>query len=108
MKLVRAIVRDVKITEIITALNVARVDGVTVTAAVGTGRTPHVGVYRGRAYQALTHVNVVEVMVSDSAADEVVRILLDCAHTGCAGDGHVMVLPIEERYSIRTRWLDVA
>jgi len=108
VKLVKAFVREDMTTVVTGALHSAGVDGMTMTRAAGTGRSRHLGVYRGHTYLALVQVCVVEVMVPDAAADEIVRILLECAHTGHAGDGHVMVLPIEEHYSIRTRWLDVA
>jgi len=108
MKLIRAIVRSEMVTEITAAFDAARVDGVTILGAAGSGAIRKKGAYRGRLYVVLEPIHVVEVMAADEVADEIVKILLCHAHTGRPGDGHVMVMPIDARYSIRTRWLSVA
>jgi nitrogen regulatory protein PII len=108
MKLVRAIVRSDKVGDITTAFDAANVDGVTVAGAAGRGGTHKVGIYRGRPYAVFEPMSIVEVIASDEVTEEIVKILLQHAHTGHRGDGHVLVISVDERYSIRTRWCSVA
>jgi nitrogen regulatory protein P-II 1 len=50
----------------------------------------------------VTHVRV-EVLIGQHRVDEIVRQIMDAAHTGMEGDGIVAVSPVESVYSIRTR-----
>jgi nitrogen regulatory protein P-II 1 len=47
------------------------------------------------------------VVVHDDDVDEVVGMIMKSARTGAVGDGHVLVLPVEHRYSIRNGVRDV-
>jgi nitrogen regulatory protein P-II 1 len=107
-KLVRGIVREDKLNEIITALERAGAPGMTVTTVGGRGKTPHTGYWRGVPFPVLLPMCAIEVIVCDNAADDIVRVMIDCAHTGHDGDGHVFVLALDDNYSVRTRWRDVA
>ncbi len=107
-KLVRGIIREDRMMAVIAALEQAGVTGMTVTNASGRGRHTALGSYRGVKYRMLLPIFIVEVITSEAAADEVVRIILEHAHTGEHGDGHVMVIPVEECYAVRTRWRAVA
>lgn len=51
---------------------------------------------------ALPQVRV-DVMVSATAADQVVKTIVDVAHTGNRGDGKVYVLPLESAVRISTK-----
>ena len=108
MKLVKAIVREDKVNEIAVALERIGAPGVTVTEVRGRGGVPRTAMYRGSTYTVLLPMSMVDLFVSDESVDEVVRVLVDHAHTGHAGDGHVVVMAVDERYAIRTRWRDVA
>jgi len=44
----------------------------------------------------------VQVVVHDDDVDDVVDRVMRAARTGCAGDGHICVLPVDHRYSIST------
>jgi nitrogen regulatory protein PII len=44
----------------------------------------------------------VEVVVSDSMADDAIRAIIEAARTGEIGDGRVFVMPVAESYRIRT------
>ena len=46
---------------------------------------------------------MIDVLVADCQVDDVVRRLMDAAHTGMRGDGRVFVIPVDEAYTIRTR-----
>jgi nitrogen regulatory protein P-II 1 len=108
MKLVRAVVREEKIQDVIRLLDKAEVPGMTVSRASGRGATKHVGVFRGYPYALLMEVCSIEVLIEDARADDVARLILDGAHTGERGDGLVFVLDVAGSYSVRTRWFDVA
>jgi nitrogen regulatory protein P-II 1 len=107
-KLVRAIVREEKVPDVIAALDRAGVPGVTVSRAHGHGRDAQVGMFRGTPYPVLHPVCVVEVLASADAADDFARVIAEHARTGHKGDGHVFVMSLDESYSVRTRWLNVA
>ena len=107
MKLVRGYVREASVSVIVNALDQAGASGITVMAAHGRAYAA-TGVYRGRSYAALSPMCVIDVVASDASVDDIVRVIVDHGHTGHAGDGHVLVLPIDERYSVLTRWRDVA
>ncbi|HEY1308975.1 MAG TPA: P-II family nitrogen regulator [Vicinamibacterales bacterium] len=48
-------------------------------------------------------MSMIDVIVADGLVDDVVRLVIDRARTGEFGDGRVLVIPIEEGYTIRTR-----
>ena len=45
----------------------------------------------------------VEIFTKREEVDAIAQAIMDAAHTGCAGDGVVAVLPIDTLYLIRTR-----
>jgi nitrogen regulatory protein PII len=108
MKLVKGIVRTDKIDEIAHALEGAGMSGFTVTEVLGHGANSGTALYRGLSYVALQPMSMIDVIAPDDSADEVVRILVDHGRTGQVGDGHVLVMTIEERYAVRTGWRHVA
>jgi nitrogen regulatory protein PII len=46
---------------------------------------------------------MIDVITSDEFVDDIVRAVIDHTRTGEYGDGRVLIMPIEEAYSIRTR-----
>jgi nitrogen regulatory protein PII len=46
---------------------------------------------------------MIDVLVADHVVDDVVRIVMEKACTGKRGDGRVLIIPVDEAYSIRTR-----
>jgi nitrogen regulatory protein PII len=48
-------------------------------------------------------MSMIDVIADDDLVADIVRVVLDHARTGRFGDGRVIVLPVEEGYSIRTR-----
>lgn len=109
MKLIQCIVRPNKIQDVIDALRQLNVSGLTVSEVRGHGKQKgHTAIYRGREYQVtLLPKMMIEVVVSDSAVDEVVATIIRAARTGEIGDGRVFVLPVDETYNIRTGERDV-
>ncbi len=104
MKLIKAIIRPNKLEEVKDALTKLNIAGMTVTEVRGHGRQKgHKAVYRGTEYSVtLLPKIMVELVINDEVADEVIKTIIETARTGEIGDGRVFILPIEQGYNIRT------
>src|SRR5215470_13453527 len=104
MKLVLAIVRSEKLTDVLKALFRAEVTGLTISRVHGHGgEVERVETYRGTTVKMeLTEKVRVDIGVSDHFVERTVRAILESARTGEVGDGKVFVLPVEKVYRIRT------
>jgi nitrogen regulatory protein P-II 1 len=104
MKLVVAIVRPEKVTDIIESLYRAEVRGLTIGRVRGHGgEVEAVETYRGMTVKVELHDKVrLEIGVSDHFVEPTVRAILRAGSTGEVGDGKVFVLPVEKVYRIRT------
>lgn len=104
MKLLKAIIRPNKIDDVKDALAKLNISGMTVTEVRGHGKQKgHTAVYRGKEYNvSLLPKMQVEVVVTDTIADDAIRAIAEAARTGEIGDGRVFVLPVERAYRIRT------
>jgi nitrogen regulatory protein P-II 1 len=104
MKLVVAIVRPEKLSDVLEALFRAEVRGLTIGRIQGHGgETEHVETYRGTTVRMELSEKVrIEIGVSDHFVEPTVRAILNAARTGEVGDGKVFVLPVEKVYRIRT------
>lgn len=104
MKLVKCIVRPDFVSEVTAVLERLGVSGLTVTEVRGRGRrTRPTGDFRGFQYDRFLSMSMIDVITSDECVDEIVQAVIDHTRTGEYGDGRVLVIPIEEAYSIRTR-----
>ncbi|AQT74621.1 P-II family nitrogen regulator [Streptomyces erythrochromogenes] len=104
MKLITAIVKPHKLDEIKEALQAFGVQGLTVSEASGYGRQRgHTEVYRGAEYQVdLVPKIRIEVLVEDSDAEELIRVVVSAASTGKIGDGKVWSVPVDSVVRVRT------
>lgn len=104
MKLIKSIVRPNKVDEVKAALEKLQVSGMTVTEVRGHGKQKgHTAIYRGQEYQvSLLPKMQIELVVSDSSVEDVIKAIIEAARTGEIGDGRVFVLPVIESYKIRT------
>src|ERR1041384_846980 len=103
MKKIEAIIQPFKLEEVKEALKAAGIDGMTITDVRGHGRQKgHKEVYRGQEYNVdlLPKVKL-ELVVSSSRSDEVVRALTAAARTGKIGDGKIFVYDVAEAVRIR-------
>ena len=91
MKLIVAIVRPEKLSDVLEALFHADVRGLTISRVQGHGGE-----------MALAEKVRIEIGVSNHFVQPTVDIILSAARTGEVGDGKIMVLPIEKIYRIRT------
>jgi nitrogen regulatory protein P-II 1 len=103
MKKIEAIIQPFKLDEVKEALKSIGVDGMTISEVRGHGRQKgHKEVYRGREYNVdlLPKVKI-ELVVSDSHSEEVIKTLTASARTGKIGDGKVFVYDVAEAIRIR-------
>jgi nitrogen regulatory protein P-II 1 len=104
MKKIEAIIKPFKIEEVKDALSEIGIVGMTVTEVKGFGRQKgHTEIYRGSEYTVdfLPKIKL-EIIVSDNAVDEAIRVIAESAKTGKIGDGKIFVLPVERAVRIRT------
>ena len=104
MKIVMAVIKPFKLEEVRDALTAVGVHGLTVTEVKGYGRQKgHTEIYRGAEY-AVNFVPKVrlEIVVSDSLADQVVETIRTTARTDKIGDGKIFVLDVEAAVRVRT------
>ena len=109
MKLIVAIIRPDKLTDVLEALFTSEVRGLTISRAQGHGgETEQVVTYRG-AFVKMELVEKVrlEIGVSEPFVDVTVQAVMRAARTGDVGDGKIFVLPVERVYRIRTGEVDV-
>src|SRR5207342_2848346 len=104
LKLVVAIVRAEKLSDVLESLFRAEVRGLTLHRVQGHGgETERVETYRGTTVKMELQDKVrFEIGVSDHFVEPTVRAILDSARTGDVGDGKIFVLPVERVYRIRT------
>jgi len=109
MKLIKTIIRHEKLEEVKEALTKLNVTGMTVSEVRGHGRQKgHKAVYRGTEYSVtLLPKTMIETVVPDALAEQVVKTIIETARTGEIGDGRVFVVPVEHAYKVRTGELDV-
>ena len=104
MKMVSAIIKPFKLDDVRKALTETGVQGMTLVEVKGFGRQKgHLEVYRGVQYEVnfLPKVKL-EVAVSESKVDEVVKVISEAAKTGEIGDGKIFVYNLQDVIRIRT------
>jgi nitrogen regulatory protein PII len=108
MKLIKAIIRQEKLSETVEELSKI-VPGLTIAEVRGHGRQGgHVTIYRGIEYAfTLLPKTMIEIVIEDNKVDDVVTVLNNTARTGEIGDGRIFVSPIEAAYHIRTGFMDM-
>ena len=104
MKLVVAIVRPDRLSEVLESLFHREVRGLTISRVQGHGgETERVETYRGTTVKmALSEKVRLEIGVSDHFVQPTVEAILSAARTGEVGDGKIFVLPVDKVYRIRT------
>lgn len=104
MKKIEAIIQPFKLYDVMDALNELGINGMTVTEVKGFGRQKgHVEVYRGAEYQIRLLPKIkMEIVTTDSKAEQVVKTIIDKAKTGKIGDGKIFVSDVAKVIRIRT------
>jgi nitrogen regulatory protein P-II 1 len=104
MKKIEAIIKPHRLDDVKDRLREIGISGMTVYEVKGFGRTGgKTEVYRGSSYVVdFVPKARIEVVVKDSAVNEVIQAIVTAAKTGKIGDGKIFVSPIEEAVRIRT------
>ena len=104
MKKVEAIIRPGKLEDLHSELQEAGFSGITVTEVRGYGRQKgHKEIYRGTEYNLEFVPKVkVELICSDQAVEEAIKIIIEKSKTGKIGDGKIFIIPVEDAIRIRT------
>jgi nitrogen regulatory protein P-II 1 len=110
MKIIVAVVRPEKLSDVLEALYRAEVRGLTLTRVQGHGgEMARVETYRGTTVKVNMQDKVrLEIGVSDAFVQPTIQAILRSARTGEVGDGKIFVLPVEKVYRIRTGEEDAA
>lgn len=104
MKKIEAIIKPLRLDATIEALRGVGVQGMTVSDVRGCGRQKgHAELYSGAEVVVdLVPKVKIEVVVTDKALDDVVRVLAEAARTGKVGDGKIFVIDVDQTMRIRT------
>lgn len=104
MRLIVAVIRPDKLSDVLEALFRADIRGLTISRVRGHGgETEHVETYRGTTVKmSLSDKVRVEIAVSQPFVETAIEAILTSARTGEVGDGKILVLPVEKIYRIRT------
>lgn len=110
MKLITAIIRPEKVSDVLSKLFGSEVRGLTISSARGHGgEMEHVETYRGtKVKMELVEKIRIEIGVSDDFVDSTVAAIVESARTGEVGDGKIFVSPVERVVRIRTGETDSA
>ncbi len=104
MKLITAVIRPNKLSEVKEALFKAGVRGITISRVSGHGgQGGVVEQYRGSQYVVEFHDKVkLEIAVSEAFIDTTIDAIVKSARSGEVGDGKIFVQPLERVVRIRT------
>ena len=104
MKKIEAIIKPFKLDEVKDALQSVGLYGITVTEAKGFGRQKgHTEQYRGAEYVVdFLPKLLVEVVCSDTVAENALEAIMHAARTGQIGDGKIFISNVDEVIRIRT------
>jgi len=95
MKMVVGVVRETCLARILKDLENISIRNVTLAEVKGIGEQITL-------FKAYAIHKVILIAVSDEKADEVANIIVQSARTGSAGDGMVVVCPVDYMVKIRT------
>ena len=100
MKLIKAIIRPEKETEVIQALEQVGVSALTKWDVLGRGRQK--GIQVGAAVYGELSKLCLMLVVQDGEAANAIEAIRAAAKTGHPGDGRIFVSDVKEAYTIRT------
>ena len=100
MKLIKAIIRPEKETDVIQGLERAGLSALTKWDVLGRGRQK--GIQVGAAVYGELSKLCLMLVVQDGEAPQAIEAILASAKTGYPGDGRIFVSDVKEAYTIRT------
>jgi nitrogen regulatory protein P-II 1 len=107
MKRIEAIIQEDKLSNVVNALKISEVGGVTITQSrgIGSGERPMLQGSRGTAKfeAAYNRIATIMTVVDDSKVGTVVNAIMNAVSTGTTGDGKIFVTNVEEAFDIATK-----
>lgn len=101
MKEIKAIIRPLKLTDVLTRLHaVEGMPGIAVSEIKRFGRGGNKAVDTGL-IDFVAEVKI-EVVVPDSLVEKTVAVMQSAAHTGNIGDGKIFIIPVDDVVLIRS------
>lgn len=100
--MIKAIVREDKLNDVLAALVSNGFPGATVYKAQGMGGEGGVAKIRDALQPILLPRAVVEVIVQEDFVNKAVETIIKSASTGEVGDGRIFIIPVEAAIRIRT------
>lgn len=100
MKMIRAIVRPEKATDVTDGLTEAGFYSMTKFNVFGRGKQKGISVGQVH-YDELPKIMIM-VVTDDDSVDEVIKIISYKAYTGNFGDGKIFVNAVDDAYTVRT------
>lgn len=105
MKLIKAYIRHRMVEDVHNALKENGFCCMTMVQCEGTGQySDHEKAHISDKYPFTEAYRVIklEILVSDEHVDPVIQLIRNHARTGYAGDGMILVSPVDEVYKVRT------
>jgi nitrogen regulatory protein PII len=101
---IEAIIRPEKLETLVERLTELGCPGLNYTDVHGHGRQKGmVEVFRGREYEIKFVPKIkIEIVVSDSKAEEIIQAVTALSRTGKVGDGKIFVSPVQDAIRVRT------
>jgi nitrogen regulatory protein P-II 1 len=107
MKRIEAIIQEEKLSNVVNALKISEVGGVTITLSrgIGAGERPVMRGSRGttKFEAAYNRIATIMTVIEDSKLETVVTAIMNSVSTGKAGDGKIFVTNVEEAFDIATK-----
>lgn len=105
MKEIKAIIQPFMLSKVVEALKeMDGLPGVTVSEVHGFGRARASGVPDTVRYGSVEYVKKakLEIVVPEQLVEPVLKVIVEKAHTGAAGDGKIFVYPVYDVVKIRS------
>jgi nitrogen regulatory protein P-II 1 len=96
MKMVMAIVRTSSLEKVLGSLQEAGIRGLTISEVRGLGNEVHM-------YTPYEVHSRIEIILPDEEVEKAASAIVENAHTGFAGDGMIVVRPVDYVIKIRTK-----
>lgn len=100
MKMIRAFIRPEKEQEVVQALEGAGFPSLTKMPVFGRGKQK--GLQVGPVHYDELPKTLIMMVINDTDADKVIKLIMDKSRTGFVGDGKIFISPVETAYTVRT------
>jgi nitrogen regulatory protein PII len=105
VKSIRCTLQPFQLERVVDALDAFDISNLTVTAGGERCRDEITGVYRGCSYKVrFVQTSIIDITAPDDQVDGIVQTAMNRCGTGQQpSDGRILVMPVNEWYTVRTR-----